>query len=159
MKAEPNLRFDSFDQTQSEREWYCHLFFIHRKKCLLFTHSPTLFSFFIADIRADDLRNLAGLFRARATNAFIAEGLTPTQIAYLLGTGPDQIGKTVNRSVIGSMNDLIRMWKYYVEDARELGWIDFEEVNQRINKTPMSYIGMGSGARALKDMLKAKGVE
>ena len=159
MKAEPNLRFDSFDQTQSEREWYCHLFFIHRKKCLLFTHPTTLFSFFIADIRADDLRNFANLFRAQATNAFKAEGLTPTQIAYLLDTGPDQIGKTVNRSVIGSMNDLIRMWKYYVDDAGRLETINVEELNKEMNKVPMSYIGMESSERALKRLLKAKRIE
>jgi hypothetical protein len=159
MKAEPNMRFDTFDQTKSDREWYCHLFFIHRKKCLLFTHSPTLFSFFIADIRADDLRNFGDSFRAQATNAFGAEGLTSTQIAYLLDTGPDQIGKTVNKSVIGSMNDLIRMWKYYVEEAGRLETIKVEEVNKEMKNVPMSYIGMESGERALKRLLKAKGIE
>jgi hypothetical protein len=159
MKAEPNLQLDIFNQTESEKEWYCHLFFIHRKKCLLFTHSPTLFSFFIADVRADDLRNFASLFRAQATNAFRGEGLTSTQIASLLDTGPDQMGKTANKSVIGSMNDLIRMWKYNVEDAGRLERINVEELNKEMNKVPMSYIGMESGERALKRLLKAKGIE
>jgi hypothetical protein len=69
------------------------------------------------------------------------------------------MGKTINRSVIGSMNDIARMWKYYVEDIGELGAINFGELNREINKAPMSYLGMESGARALKRMMKEKGVE
>jgi hypothetical protein len=158
-KADQNLLVDIFDRSESDREWYCHLLFIHRRKCLLFTHSITLFSFLIADVRVADLRNFASLFRTQARNALTLEGVTPTQVAYLLDAGPDQVAKSINRSVIGSMNDMARMYKYYVEDAGSLGLLDVGELNREINKAPMSYIGMESGARALKDFLKARGVE
>jgi hypothetical protein len=37
-------------------DWYANLLWSDRRKCLLLTHSATLFSLFEADVRASDLR-------------------------------------------------------------------------------------------------------
>jgi hypothetical protein len=40
----------------SDDDWYANLLWLDRRKCLLATHAGTLFSLFVADIRAADLR-------------------------------------------------------------------------------------------------------
>jgi hypothetical protein len=75
-------------QTRSHIEWYCNLLIIHRRKCLLFTHSASLFSFLIAGVRQADVRNFGDLFRSHAASALGAEGITTSQIVYLLDAGP-----------------------------------------------------------------------
>jgi hypothetical protein len=37
-------------------DWYANQLWFDRRKCLLLTHSATLFSIFEADVRASDLR-------------------------------------------------------------------------------------------------------
>ena len=152
-KADPNLLLDLYDQTEGEREWYCNLLFIHRRKCLLFAHSATLFSFLALDVRVADLQNFGSLFRTRATKAFAAEGITPTQMIYLLDPGPDHMAKAVNRSVIGSMTDLARLWKSYAAVVGNLELTDVIELNHEINRVPMSYLAMASGCRCAQEIL------
>ena len=44
------------DPPASDDDWYLNLLWLERRKCLLFTHAGTLFSAFVGDVRAADLR-------------------------------------------------------------------------------------------------------
>ncbi len=55
--AEPGPAPDSAD-------WYANLLWFDRRKCLLLTHTATLFSIFEADVRAADLRATADSSRS-----------------------------------------------------------------------------------------------
>lgn len=46
------------DPPPSDEDWYLNLLWLDRRKCLLLTHAGTLFSVFVADVRAADLRPL-----------------------------------------------------------------------------------------------------
>jgi hypothetical protein len=146
-------------QTRSDKEWYCNLLLIHRRKCLLFTHSASLFSFLIAGVRQADVRNFGDLFRSHTASALAAEGIATNQIGYLLDAGPDQIAKAENRSVLGSMNDLARMCKFHADDVGSFERLNIDEINREMNVAPMSYIGMESATRMLKNLLKSASVE
>jgi hypothetical protein len=142
-------------QTGSNKEWYCNLLLIHRRKCLLFAHSASLFSFLVPGVRQADVRNFGDLFRSHAASALAAEGIARSQIGYLLDAGPDQITKADNRSVLGSMNDLARMCKYYADDVGSFERLNIDKINREMNEAPMSYIGMESATRMLKNQLKS----
>jgi len=156
---DPNPLLYNGMQTGLDKEWYCNLIVIHRRKCLLFTHSASLFSFLIAGVRQADVRNFGDLFRSHAASALAAEGIATSQIGYLLDAGPDQIAKAENRSVLGSMNDLARLCKFHAENVGSFEWLNIDEINSEMNITPMSYIGMESAARMLKKLLKSASVE
>jgi hypothetical protein len=49
------------DDVPSDEDWYANLLWIDRRKCLLLTHSGTLFPLFAADVRKGDLRFLGPL--------------------------------------------------------------------------------------------------
>jgi len=157
--VDTKLLRDNAVQTDSNKEWYCNLFVIHRRKCLLFTHSTSLFSFLIAGVRQADARDFGNLFRSQAALALAAEGFTTNQIAYLLDTASDQIGKTENRSVLGSMNDFIHMGRFYASQVGTLEELDIQEINREMNVAPMSYIGMQSATRALRNLLQSANIE
>ena len=42
----------------SDEDWYANLLWLERRKCLLLTHAGTLFSGFVPDVRAAELRPL-----------------------------------------------------------------------------------------------------
>ena len=61
----------------SDDDWYLNLLWLDRRKCLLLTHSETLFSVFRAGVRAADLRPL-GPYVVRAVEAELrSESLAP----------------------------------------------------------------------------------
>ena len=66
-------------------DWYCTLFFVDRRKCLLFTSSTTLFSVLVPGVRRADLANLGGLFRSEARRALSDAGCPPEAIVEALG--------------------------------------------------------------------------
>jgi hypothetical protein len=146
-------------QTRHDKEWYCNILLIHRRKCLLFTHSASLFSFLIAGVRQADGHNFGDLFRYHAASALAAEGITMNQIGYLLEAGPDQIAKAENRSVLGSMNDFAHLCKFHAEDVGSFERLNIDEINWQMNVAPMSYIGMESATRMLRKQLKLISVE
>jgi hypothetical protein len=157
--ADTKLLRDNAVQAESNKEWYGNLLVLHRRKCLLFTHSTSLFSFLIAGVRQADARDFGNLFRLHATGALAAEGMATNQIAYLLDAGPDQIGKTENRSVLGSMKDFAHMCRFYASQVSKFEQLSLDEINQAMNASLMSYLAMESATRTLRHLLKSASAE
>jgi hypothetical protein len=86
-------------------DWYANLLWFDRRKCLLITHSATLFSVFEADVRTTDLRAAGHLVTTLIGRELRSEGLPPTTFA---DPEPDQVilARTADRSVLGCMNDM-----------------------------------------------------
>src|SRR4051812_31371037 len=49
---------DIADPPPSDKDWYANVLWLERRKCLLLTHAGTLFSVFVPDVRAPQLRPL-----------------------------------------------------------------------------------------------------
>ena len=94
-------------------EWYCNLLHLDRRKCLLFTHPQTLFSFVVACIRKADLERFGETFRRHLASALATEGLDPATCLPPLATEPDSFSKATDRSTLGSMNDHQMSVKWY----------------------------------------------
>jgi hypothetical protein len=96
----------------SDDDWYLNLVWIERQKCLLLTHTGTLFTVFRAGVQVADLRPL-GHYLVDAIEAELrAEGL-PADTFSELDRDDVRLAKTANRSTLGFMTEM----------AFELGWI------------------------------------
>ena len=87
-----------------------------RRKCLLATHSATLFTIFEADVTASALRATRQLVTGLIGRELRREDLSP-------GTFGDLerqevlLAKTADRSVLGCMNDMAFMCEHAIADA------------------------------------------
>src|SRR5712691_11499686 len=96
----------------TDDDWYLNLVWIERQKCLLLTHTGTLFSVFRAGVRAADLRPLGNYLVDAIEAELQAEGL-PTDAFSELAPDTLRLAKTASRSTLGFMTEM----------AFELGWI------------------------------------
>lgn len=120
------------------REWYAHLFYWNRKKCLLFTEAVSLFSFVKADILKKDLADLVGLLRNGIAGAMYFEGFSAEDIKHVQSTLADvQLGIASDRSVRGCMNELIFHWKYAADKRPDMVQDNAPELNHQIAELPM----------------------
>src|SRR5205823_13257308 len=85
-------------------DWYANLLWFDRRKCLLLTHSATLFSIFEADEPASDLRATRHLVARLNERELRRENLPPTTFNPALEEVI--LAKTADRSVLGCMNDM-----------------------------------------------------
>ena len=63
------------DRDPADDDWYLNLLWIDRRKCLLLTHTGTLFSVFLADIRSADVRPLGAYLAEAIESELSAEQL------------------------------------------------------------------------------------
>ena len=91
---------------------YGNLLVLDQRKCLLLTHADTLFTIFEPDVRAPELRSTHDLVAGLIERELLAEEL-PIHVLGDLEAEELSIAKTVDRSVLGCMNDMA----YLCEDA------------------------------------------
>jgi hypothetical protein len=86
-------------------DWYANLLWFDRRKCLLLTHSATLFSIFEANVSALGLRAAGPLVTRLIERELASEGFPSAVFA---GLEPQDLilAKTADRSVLGCMNDM-----------------------------------------------------
>lgn len=126
----------------TDDDWYANLFRLGRKQSVLFTHAKSLYSFVVKSIRKQDLLNIGQVFILELESQLKRDGFTHECNVKLLNRFSDiEIGKTTNRSTLGSMNDMVNCAKYLFEhrefdDENEIAYI-----NHSINTTPYGAIG------------------
>ena len=89
----------------SDDDWYLNLLWIERRKCLLLTHSGTLFSVFRAAIRVAELRPLGDYAVEAIETELRAEHLPAATFSQLDPTDV-RIAKTARRSTLGYMKKM-----------------------------------------------------
>lgn len=121
--------------------WHCNLLRIDRRKCVLFTHDRTLYSFLVSGLTKPDFTNFNEVFRESVFKNLLNEQLPQNQIERFLDNNRKiEIAKTNNRSVLGSMTDLAFQLTYRVQDMGGLVNANIPELNHFLNRIPMSKI-------------------
>jgi hypothetical protein len=123
------------DPLPSDDDWYANLLWLQRRKCLLLTHSGTLFSAFAPDIRVDELRPFGPYVSTIVGRELRSEGLPHDALGSLDPAGV-QVAKTASRSVLGFMNDMATHIDYAVAAAGGLGRCDIDGINRQLRRTP-----------------------
>ena len=135
--------------------WHANLLRIDRKKCILFTHDATLYSFFVPGLKKPHFENFQEVFGQNLFKNLLWENIPQNQIEIVLDENREIIiAKTNNRSVLGSMNDLTFQLKYRIGAMGGLVNVDLAELNHELNRIPMSAIKEIYSIDELRKMLK-----
>lgn len=151
---------DYSDQPQPLQEWYANLFYRNRKRCLIFTNTDSLFSFIVPHVYRKDIKNILELFRKGLSKALFYENFDADQIKKVMSLVDDlTIAKTNNRSVLGSMNELVFQYLSYLDLHEDDGEEGLILASHKLNKTPMSGVkeegfNFGMPINCLKEILK-----
>ena len=136
--VETTLESDNIIRSLSD--WNSHLFFVDKRKCLIFVNNLTYYTIFITDILKKDLINIDKVFSSRLKEQLIHDKIIndSESIESLFPVSKIQIYKTNNdRKTIGRINDFINMFKahcfYKYEHLKNM---DIVYENGLINKTP-----------------------
>ena len=114
-------------------DWYLNLVWIERQKCLLLTHSGTLFSVFRTGVNVADLRPLGTYLVAVIQSELRAEGLPADTFPDLC---PDdlRLAKTASRSTLGFMTEMAFELGWIIEDKRGLRRSDINDLNHALRR-------------------------
>ncbi len=138
----------------SVRDWHANLLTLSRKKCILVTHTLSLYSFFIYGVTRKDFDNFKALFNDHLRAQLKSEGLSKPALFDPEGDDVDLIiTKTNNRSVLGSMNELSYGLEFAVWDWEGSESPDEVKMADYVNDTPMTAIKETWPPRELKRIL------
>jgi uncharacterized protein DUF6933 len=114
-------------------DWYANLLWFDRRKCLLLTHSATLFTILEANVTASGLRATRQLVTGLIGRELRREELPPGTFGDL-GQQEVLLAKTADRSVLGCMNDMAFICEHAIADAGGLARTDLAELNQVLRR-------------------------
>ena len=135
-------------------DWHANLLRFERRKCVLFTNSTTLYSIIIPGLKRPNFDRLDEIFRQSLFKRLRIEGFSQFQIEKILEEYQTlHFAKTNNRSVLGSMNDLAFQIEAYIERSGGLSYLDFDVVNDELNRIPMGAIEYKYSIDVLRDLL------
>jgi hypothetical protein len=136
--------------------WNAQLFYVNKRKCLLFMHKPTLYSFLALDIVKKDLADFPSFFRQGLTDQLLADQLlSPQTKSYLdLACASITLLQTDNdKRVLGSLNNHIQNIRFC--DYREGDTLLMKStyIAHQLNRTPMKPIGYRYPVEKMKQYL------
>jgi hypothetical protein len=135
-------------------EWYCNLVWIERKKCLLFTHANTLYSFLVVDFRKGDTNNLDDIFQSHFRKSLkylhMPNSIIDTFLPHIEGL---KLAKTIDKRILGSMNDLGYQYQVNIAHIGGLKNCDMDEMIYIVNTTPMSMIKYKNGNNLMLELI------
>jgi hypothetical protein len=136
-------------------EWYCNIVSLRRRQHFLFTHAPSLFSFWSLTTGVTG-KDFGTVFRRRAFETLHDYGFSPNDMAKIIDDGPDAFTRATDRRIVGSMVDFAKMLRYVADDEGGLERLGSRAMNDIANDCPMSMIGMEAPVDFLRQILSAE---
>jgi len=118
----------------SSDDWYANLLRLDRRKCLLITHAGTLFSLFVADVRAADLRPFERRIVDLIAAALFDEDLPGGTLGHIEPTEV-LIAKTASKHVLGVMNQMGFEIGWAADRAGGLWNVDVDDLNRHLRRS------------------------
>ena len=129
-------QIDTEDNSSGLGDWFVNTLRFGHIKTLLFVNAPTLYSILV-EYKKKDLGDIGQFFRTHLSLNLQSERFEAKKIEKLLTEYQEvKLAKTDNRSVLGSMNDLGRLYQVQIEYKGGMKEIDLGLIIQDINRTP-----------------------
>ncbi len=130
---------DTESQSSVLGDWYANLFFLSRKKNLIFTNARTLFTFIAFKVNRAQIKNIGELFRSELGKSLLDEDFDGVTIQRIVDDSKEvRIGRTKDKSVLGVMVDHVKNVRWIFE-VRDDSWNPHNlcEVIKQLNHTPL----------------------
>ena len=122
-------------------DWYAKLFRVSRRQCLIFMNERTLLSFTAHGISLKP-REVTKAFLTRLNYVLVEEGIPPaTALEICREYEFIKFSPTASRSLLGSLNDLARHYRIYVDMQGGLGHSKMSSITAKVNRTPQRTLG------------------
>lgn len=157
LQKEMGLKNDNLIQQEPTSSllgsWHANLIHIDRRKCVLFVNDKTLFNFLIPDVPREQIRQLDRLFRDFLQCILAEEGFDKTTIDKILQEYAEiGFANTNSKSVLGSMNDLVFHYKYYIQEEGGVRSCMVPQIIHQLNRISMSAIDYRYPVKALQEL-------
>lgn len=117
-------------------DWFIDRMIVDRKKIAMFTHAKSTFTFFIPYADAGSAKGLIAYFKNQLKDLFQRNSLLELALEVdNLFANETTFTKTVNKKILGHMNDFKRCAEPYSSDPLPVDWHDTAE---RINNMPIN---------------------
>ena len=119
-------------------QWHANLIYINRRKCVLFVNDKTLINFIVPDVSRAEIRKLGNMFESTFHCILADEGYSQEGIKKILAEYSEiGIGKSNNRSVLGSLNDLAYHYEHSILESGGPHSAAIPSIISRLNRMPM----------------------
>jgi len=135
--------------------WFANLFRYERRKCVILVNDRTLYCVVLFGLLKRDMANLGNLFINELAKSLTKDGI-PTELVASVATACHPIvwRPTNNRSVLGSMNELIQQLKF-MASRRSLGSEqEIQGLNRQLNRTLMGPLGSSYAVERMREALQ-----
>ena len=137
-------------------EWYAHLFSIQRTQYILVTEATSLYTVIMYGRGVvDDNIFLKQFFSFLREKMEEIEGRMIFERIIAPNSVRITFSKAINKSVLGSINDMVNMSKFVVE-SEDMSPFDLSDF---LNNTPFKFIDYQSPLAAFKSMKLKKGID
>ena len=121
--------------------WHANLMYVGGRKCILFANDKTLFNFIAAGVSRAQIRNLDDMFKNLLQCVLADECFEVSVIEKIMSEYEElRYAKTVNKSVLGSMNELAFNYKYCIQDAGGVHSQAVPSIIGKLNRMPLGAI-------------------
>ena len=120
-------------------DWYANLLWLDRRKCLLMTQAATLFSLFEPEIVKASINPFGAMAVSLVERELASEELAPNTFGPLQATA-FLVGRTCNRSVLGTMTDIRYQIEWAVDQSGGLRNTDIGQLNRWLRRIPFGAI-------------------
>ncbi|WP_339302914.1 hypothetical protein [Paenibacillus sp. FSL R5-0519] len=119
-------------------KWHANVFRMARKNNLIIMNNKTRYCFILFGIRKEHYKNFKEIFLNALIENLRAEGIAEPLINnYISKANSMKFIKTYDRSVVGSMIDMVKMTEFMIEDYLPLQEMNIIELNKMNNATPL----------------------
>jgi hypothetical protein len=119
-------------------DWYAHLFFEDRKKCVLFASQKTLLCFVATAVPRERIKALDEVFRDGLFRLLLNEGFQPKQAALVLDACQTvHYAATTDRSMIGTVNEMVKEIQFWLPRYGGVAGPDLTALHHRLNRNPL----------------------
>jgi hypothetical protein len=119
-------------------QWHANLIYINRRKCVIFVNDKILLNFIVADVSRAEIRKLDEMFESMFRCVLASEDFSKELIEKVLAEySKINFGKSNNRSVLGSLNDLAFNYEYSICESGGPHSQEVPAIIARLNRMPM----------------------
>ncbi len=135
--------------------WYANLVTMDKRKTIIFTNEETLFSFVTTGVTKNSHQRVVAALFVGIWHLLRRKKIEEAQVISIHEEYKNiDFAKTQNRRILGSMNDIVRIFEIMIRLNGGWNECNLDEVTDNINCAPMKYLDYKSPVDCFNNLLK-----